>query len=301
MPTFPATGPVTLRTNLADSPTTAALKSGAVSSPLVNFEFAGTKVANEGFKPMVREGKFQAGELAIVTYLQAKAYGKPLLLLPATMVGRFQHHMLVTSSVRGPVEPKDLEGQKVALRAYSQTTGVWVRGLLQHEYGVDLDKVTWLCRDDPHVVEAADPANVERLAPGAKSLENLVLDGDVIAGILGNELPKDPRARHFFENYQALARAWYAKYHTVHINHLFVVHADLAKERPDVVKEIYRLLLASKAAAPPRGDIDLLPFGLPAMRRALELVIDYAFEQKLLPRKLTVDELFDDTTRALGT
>ena len=100
--------------------------------------------------------------------------------------------------------------------------------------------------------------------------------------------------------YQALAREWYAKYHTVHINHLFVVHADLAKERPDVVKEIYRLLLASKAAAP-QGDIDVLPFGLPAMRRALELVIDYAFEQKLLPRKLTVDELFDDTTRALGT
>ena len=198
MPTFPATGPVTLRTNLADSPTAAALKSGAVSSPLVNFEFAGTKVANEGFKPMVREGKFQAGELAIVTYLQAKAYGKPLALLPATMVGRFQHHMLVTSSVRGPVEPKDLEGQKVAVRAYSQTTGVWVRGLLQHEYGVDLNKVTWLCRDDSHVAEAPDPANVERLAPGAKSLENLVLDGDVIAGILGNELPKDPAGAAFF-------------------------------------------------------------------------------------------------------
>lgn len=301
MPTFPAKGPVTLRTNLADSPTSVALKNGAVSSPLVNFEFAGPKVANEGFKPMVREGKFQAGELAIVTYLQAKAYGKPLMLLPATMVGRFQHHMLATSTVRGSVKPKDLEGQKVAVRAYSQTTGVWVRGLLQHEYGVDLDKVTWLCRDDSHVAEAPDPASVERIPSGAKSLENLVLDGDVIAGILGHELPKDPRARHFFGNYQALAREWYAKYHTVHINHLFVVHADLAKERPDVVKEIYRVLLASKAAANLQGDIDLLPYGLPAMRRALELVIDYAFEQRLLPRRLAIDELFDDTTRALGS
>ena len=101
MPTFPATGPVALRTNLADSPTAAALKSGAVASPLVHFDFAGPKIANKGFKPMVREGKFQAGELAIVTYLQAKAYGKPLTLLPATMVGRFQHNMLVTSTVRG--------------------------------------------------------------------------------------------------------------------------------------------------------------------------------------------------------
>jgi 4,5-dihydroxyphthalate decarboxylase len=301
MPTFPAKGPVSLRTNLADSPTAAALKSGAVSSPLVNFDFAGPKVANEGFKPMVREGKFQAGELAIVTYLQARAYGKPLMLLPATMFGRFQHHMLATSTLRGAVKPKDLEGQKVALRAYSQTTGVWVRGLLQHEYGVDLGKVTWLCRDDSHVAEAPDPANVERIPDGAKSLENLVLDGDVIAGILGNELPKDPRVRHFFQDYPALARAWHAKYHTVHINHLFVVHADLTKERPDVVKEIYRVLAESKAAANLKGDVDLLPFGLSNMRRALELVIGYAFEQKLLPRLLSVDELFDDTTRALGS
>lgn len=301
MPTFPATGPVTLRTNLADSPTSAALKSGAVSSPLVRFEFAGPKIANQGFKPMVREGAFQAGELAIVTYLQAKAYGKPLVLLPATMVGRFQHHMLVTSGVRGRVGPKDLEGQKVALRSYSQTTGMWVRGILRHEYGVDLDKVTWLCRDDPHVAEALDPAFVERLPPGSKSLEDLVLDGDVIAGILGNELPKDPRARHFFENYRELAREWYAKYHTVHINHLFVVHADLSKERPDVVKEIYRVLLASKSAAGLEGEVDLFPFGLLALRPALELVINYAFEQKLLPRRLAVDELFDATTRALGS
>ena len=91
---MPATGPVKLTTNLADYPISKALKSGAIHSDLVTLDFAGTKTANQSFKPMVREGKFDAGELAIVTFLQAIAWGKPLVLLPAVMVGRFQHNCI---------------------------------------------------------------------------------------------------------------------------------------------------------------------------------------------------------------
>src|SRR6476619_1165775 len=126
---YPSTGPVRLKTNLADSVYTKALKAGVVSSPLAQFEFAGPKTANQGFKPMVRENVFEAGELALVTYLQAKAYGKPYVLLPAPIVSRFQHHTIGFAPKFGQMSPKDIEGKRVGVRTYSQTTGLWVRGI----------------------------------------------------------------------------------------------------------------------------------------------------------------------------
>ena len=193
MPHFPATGPVTLRTNLAASPTAKAVKAGEVSSPLVNFDFCGPETANQGFKPMVREGKFDAGELAIVTYMQALDFGKPLVLLPAVMVGRYQHQFFVCRKERAPMDPKTLEGKKVAVRSYTQTTGVWVRGILQDEYGVDLSKLKWLCWDDPHLAEYTDPPDlVDRAPPGSKSLNELALAGEADAVIPAADLLANP-------------------------------------------------------------------------------------------------------------
>src|ERR1700688_3298176 len=99
---------MTLHTLLATYPSTAALKRGDVSSPLVQFDFADVKVSNTAFKPLVREQKFDLGELAIVTYLQARAYGKPYVLLPAVVVGRGQHHTIVYNAERGILAPGDL-------------------------------------------------------------------------------------------------------------------------------------------------------------------------------------------------
>ena len=137
-----------LRTNLADYPVTMAMKDGRITSPLVKLDFCGPKTAHDGFKAMIRENDFEAGELAIVTYLQAKAFGKPFVLLPTPISGRFQHHCIGFNQELGHLNPKDIEGRKVGVRTYAQTTGLWVRGILQHEYGVDLNKVTWLTIDD---------------------------------------------------------------------------------------------------------------------------------------------------------
>ena len=137
---YPKSGPVTLRTNLADYAMTKALKSGAVTSDIVRFDFCGPKVANQGFKPMVRERAFDAGELAIGTFLQAKVYGKPVTLLPAVVMGRFQHQTALRSTQRAAIGPGDVQGKRVGIRSYTQTTGIWVRGILQHEYGVDLTR-----------------------------------------------------------------------------------------------------------------------------------------------------------------
>ena len=296
---MPATGPVKLTTNLADYPISKALKSGAITSDLVTFDFAGTKTANQSFKPMVREGKFDAGELAIVTFLQAIAWGKPLVLLPAVMVGRFQHNCISYDCTKGEITPKQIEGKRVGVRAYTQTTGVWVRGLLAHEYGVDLSKVTWSTYEDPHVAEYKEPTFLERFDPQGKGMEEMMFDGAFDAIVVGGEIPNEPRAKTLIPNAKQAALDWHARTGAVTVNHLFVVSEEVAK-RKDVVQEIWRMLKETKAAMPaPADGIDLFPFGWEANRKNLELVIQYAYEQELLPRMMSVDELITDATRDL--
>jgi 4,5-dihydroxyphthalate decarboxylase len=289
---------VTLKTNLADYPVTMAMKDGRVASDLVKLEYCGPKVVNEGFKPMVRENAYQAGELAIITYLQARAYGKPFVMLPAPMSGRFQHHTIGYNKELGPLAPKDIEGRKVGVRTYSQTTGLWVRGILQHEYGVDLDKVTWLTVDDAHLNEHNDPPNVRRLPPGSK-LDKMMFDGELAAAILGGNMPKDPWVETLIPDAKAAARKWYEREGVIPINHVFVVRQELSKERPDVVREIYRMIVESRRLAPESAKTTIPPFGLEENRKGLELAIEWSLEQKIIPRRMSVDELFDDTTAAL--
>ena len=140
-----------LYTLLGDYPNTHALRSGGVKSDLVELSFADVKVSNTAFKPLVREAKFDLGELAIVTYLQARAYGKPYTLIPATVLGRGQHHTIAYNPKRGPLSASDLTGKRVGVRAYTQTTGAWVRGFLSDDYGVDPTKIQWITFEDPHL------------------------------------------------------------------------------------------------------------------------------------------------------
>jgi 4,5-dihydroxyphthalate decarboxylase len=304
--TFPPTGKVRLKTNLADNPVVRALKAGEVKSDLVEFDFCGPTPANRGFKPMIREGAFDAGELAIGSFLQAKVYGKPLVLLPAVVMARFQHHTIVYNASKGELTPKDLEGRRVAVRSYTQTTGIWVRGILAHEHGVALERLTWVCTDDAHLAEYHDPTIVERTGsgsgPGAKPLDKMLIDGDVDAAIPAGDLTRDhPHIRHLFPNPNEQAKAWVAKYGTVPVNHYFVVSRALADTRPDVVREIYRMLQESKALAPPPADgIDFFPMGVEANRKPLELMVQYSAEQQIIPRAFTVAELFEGATEELG-
>src|SRR5262249_39548460 len=140
-----------LYTLLGDYPNTMALKKGEVTSNLVGLEFADVKVSNTAFKPLFRQAKFDVGELAIVTYLQAKVYGKPYVLIAATMPGRVQHHTIAYNPQRGSLEPTDLMGKRVGVRAYTQTTGAWVRGFLSDDYGIDPTKIRWITFEDPHL------------------------------------------------------------------------------------------------------------------------------------------------------
>jgi 4,5-dihydroxyphthalate decarboxylase len=291
---------VTLKTNLADYPVTMAMKDGRVTSGLVNLDCCGPKVANEGFKAMIRDNAYEAGELAIITYLQARAFGKPFVLLPAPLSGRPQHHCIGYNSELGQLNPKDIEGRTVGVRTYSQTTGLWVRGVLQHEYSVDLEKVKWLTIEDSHLGEFRDPPNCERLPAGSK-LTRMMLSGEIAAAMMGGDMPDDPRVKTLIPEAKAAGKEWCRREGVIPINHMFVVHQDLSKQRPDIVREIFRMIVESRGLAPDSAKITIPPIGLEANRKGLDLAIQWSFEQKIIPRRLSVDELFDDTTAALGT
>src|ERR1022692_1998432 len=154
-------------------PNTQALKSGKLKSDLVDFDFVEVKVANNQFKNVVRDAKYDLAELAIVTYLQAKSFNKPYVLIPAVIVSRGQHHTIAYNAERGTLRPSDLNGKRVGVRAYTVTTGVWVRGILASDYGVDLNSIEWISFEDPHVAEYHDPAIVKR-APAGKELVQML-------------------------------------------------------------------------------------------------------------------------------
>lgn len=291
---------LTLRTLLGDYPGTRALRQGAIAPARLRLDFADVKVPNRAFKQVVREAAFEVAELAIVTYLQARAFGKPLVLLPAVVLGRFPHAYLVHDPARGPLAPSDLAGRRVGIRSPSVTTVAWIRGILANDHGVELDRVHWVTFEDAHVAEYREPPAMER-APAGKEIEAMLRAGELDAAVLGAAPAAASGLRPVFADPDAAARDWYARHGAVPINHMVVVTRPLAASRPDAVREIYRLLLESKraGASVPAGGIDPLPFGAAAVRPALELIVDYAVQQRLIPRRLAVDELFDGTTRAL--
>jgi 4,5-dihydroxyphthalate decarboxylase len=285
--------PHTLRTVLGSYPHTAALKDASIASPAVRLEFVDVTPTHKAFKPMVRELAYDVCEMAIVTYLMARAHGKPLTLLPAVMLGRFQHHCLLYNAERGTLTPAELAGRRVGVRAYSQTTGAWLRGILQNDYGVDLAGVRFVTFEDAHVAEYRDPPGVER-AGGHKEMTAMLLAGELDAAIYGAELPEDARLESVIPEPEQAARAWHRQHRCVPVNHLVVVTKALATCRPESVREVYDLLVRAKRATPTGGDVDLTPFGIEANRPALQLIIDYALQQQLIPRPLSVDELFED-------
>ena len=175
-----------LRTLLGDHPGTSALKDGSLRSDLVAFDFADYSPTNKGFKPMVREQAFDVSEMAIVTYLMARSFGKPMVLLPNVVVARYQYAHAVYRADLGNLKPRDLEGRRVGIRSFTTTTGAWLRGILANEYGVDLDAIHWVTFEDAHVAEYVD--TTER-APAGKQIVQMLLDGELDA-VLGEKVEK---------------------------------------------------------------------------------------------------------------
>ena len=279
-----------LRTLLGDHPGTAALKNGSVKSDLVTFDFAAYSPTNKGFKPMVREAAFDVAEMAIVTYLMAKSFDKPMVLLPNVVVARFQHAYALYNAKLGTLKPADLNNKRIGIRSFTTTTGAWLRGILANDYGVDLDSIDWVTFEDAHVAEFRDTT---ARAPAGREIVQMLLDGELDA-VLGEKVDR-PGLRPLFPDAAAEEKAWFAKHGVLPINHMVVVSASLSRNHPEAVREVSRLLRESAALAPAGAP----KFSDDEMRRSLELIIRYTAQQGLIPRAYAVDELFDDLTRTL--
>src|SRR4029434_42110 len=253
---------------------------------------------------------------AITTYLTAKAHDKPFTALPVFVLRQFHHSPIVYNIKSGVQSPKDLEGKNVGVRAYTVTTGVWTRGIRAPEYGVTLDKITWVVVDEEHVQEYRKPANVmER--PGA-NLAELLLKGELAAAI-GVGKVDSPNVKPLIPDATAAEAAWYRKTGIYPLNHTIVVKDALLKSDPSLAPRLFAGFEASKAQflkqlssgvelpghAPVLakrrsivGD-DPLPNGLANNRKALEAIIRFAHEQKILPRTVKPEEIFAANTLTL--
>jgi 4,5-dihydroxyphthalate decarboxylase len=270
---------MTLKTLLGDYPVTQQFKTRADRFEFAQFQGS---VATQ-FKPVVRSLEFDVAEMAIMTFLIAKAHGKPYRLMPFVVMARYQHPYLVCSKNK-PLRPEELMGKRVGVRSYSVTTGAWVRHILAEDHHVDVSKINWVTFEEAHVAEFVDPPNVER-APAGKEVKSMLIAGELDAAILGDAKP-DPNLQPVFSNPEEAGREWGRKHGAIQLNHLVGVKNSVPRAVSD---EIYEMLVKSKEAA---GNPPTLPHGLEANRRNLEVAIDCALKQKLIPRRFSVEELF---------
>jgi hypothetical protein len=279
----------------------AALKDATVAPNGFEFEFEEVDPLIRAFRRMVRELEYDVCELAITTYLCAKEHGVRFTALPVFLVRGFHHGAIVANGVR---EPKELEGQKVGVnRGYTVTTGVWARGVLADEYGVDLDKVTWVLSGDEHVAEYRPPANVVPMESG-QDLGELLAAGELAAAIgVEGFAPLLPDAEE--AGFDALrSRGHYP------INHLIVVRDELLDAAPAIfaafaeAKDIYVERVRNDELENPTATDrmykrvleitgeDPLPYGVEPNRSTIEELIDHALRQKILTRRPDIESLF---------
>ena len=290
---------ITLRSAIADYPHVRALKDGTVWSDRVRFDFADVPVITRAFRRMVRTLDFDLCEIALTTLAQAHAFGKPVKALPIVVMRGFHNAALVCPMGSAISGPADLRGKKIGVRAWSQTTGVWVRGILLDPYGVDHRDITWVTEEDAHVQEYVDPPNVRRIAPG-QDLKAMLLAGEIDAGLALGGI--DPAlVRPVIIDPMEAAAAWFPRTGVYPVNHLLCVRTSLVEAAPWLPAKLMGLFVAARdAATEPSAEArfagivgaEVLPYGLEANRIGIELCLGYAAEQGLVPRVYDVAEVF---------
>jgi 4,5-dihydroxyphthalate decarboxylase len=290
---------------------TRALKDGSVASDRLALDFVEVAPITKAMRRMVRSLDLDISEMAFTTYLCAKALGKPITALPVFLTRNFHHWAAFHHAEAGIHTPKDLEGRRVIVnRGYTVTTGLWLRGILKSEYGVDLAKIRWMPTDDEHVAEYRAPDNVDYAWRG-KDAGELLRARATDAGI-GDIKTDSPAIQPLIPEARQAGFAYYRKTGIYPINHAVVVRDDLLAASPTLAAELVQLftaakapylaLLASGAATSPADDAarevgrlvagDPFPYGIAANRKAIEAIVDFAVDQQVMPRKLGMAQLF---------
>ncbi|MYC28740.1 MAG: ABC transporter substrate-binding protein [Chloroflexi bacterium] len=292
------------------------LKDGAIASTMFALEHIEVSPVVSIFRRMVRGLEFDVAEMALSTYMCARSHGKPFTGIPVFLTRAFYHGGLVFNTRSGIASPKDLEGRRVGLRSYTLTPGVWTRGILQTEYGVDLEAVTWVLSGDEHVAEFVPPANV--LSSPNNNLGEMLLSGEIDAAI-GAGPVDSPDVQPLFAEPDDADAAWHRKTGIYPISHMVVVKDAQLEANPGLEGELFEVFKTAKAQYieglrsgdhPSQSDQDLLkmaeivgedpiPYGFESSRRTLETFIRFNAEQGVIPEKISPEELFPASTLAL--
>ena len=295
-----------------------ALKDGEVKPKTCEFVFEDVDPIIAAFRRMVRGNEFDICEMAITTYVCAKAHSKPMTAVPLFIVRAFHHGAILVNTKAGIRTPKDLEGKRVGVnRGYTVTTGVWARGVLQDEYGVDLSKVTWVLSGDEHVAEYKPPANVVPIGAG-NNMSDMLISGELVAAI-GVEVDH-PDVKPLIPNALDAGLAALKRNGHYPINHTVVIKDELIAKYPELAADVFNAFAESKRLYVERlkaGQIEKLtevdrvhqkvmeiagdpvPHGIAPNRKVLEALVGHALKQGIITKPVTVDELFVPSTRAL--
>jgi 4,5-dihydroxyphthalate decarboxylase len=290
---------------------TAPLKQGEVDTGRLQLQFVEVEPITAGMRRMVRALEFDVCEMAFTTYLCARDMGVPVTAIPVFVTRNFHHWAAFKTARSGVKTPKDLERRRVAVnRGYTVTTGLWIRAILQSEYGVDLDKITWVPTDEEHVATYTCPANVD-LSRRGKAITDLLLSGDCDAAI-GDVKTESPEITPLIPEARSRGFDYFRNTGVYPINHAVVVRNAVLDADPWVAVELVaaftrargvyydRLANGTAQAALDKAAIEVktilgiepFPFGIEANRKALEAVATAAAEQKITRRRWSVAELF---------
>jgi 4,5-dihydroxyphthalate decarboxylase len=309
-----------LKTALVTRGHTQALKDVTVNPHGFAFEFEEVPVIIKAFRRMVRGLEFDVSEMAMTTYLCARHYGKAFTAIPVFPMRAFHHGAILMNVHAGIRTPKDLEGKRVGVnRGYTVTTGVWARSILQHQYGVDLNRITWVLSGDEHVAEYRPPSNVVPLESD-ETMEDLLVSGEIPAAI-GVKVDS-PDVKPLIADHEAAGFAALRDRGLYPINHTVVVRNDLIAGKPELAlnlfkafaeaKHLYiRRLTSGQIEKPSKDDEffrrvmdmtgDPLPYGVEPNRQMLEAIVQHAVEQGIIPRPVVPEALFPaDTQRVTG-
>src|SRR5215472_8281974 len=295
-----------------------ALKDGSVKPKTFAFDFVDVPVLIDGFRRMVRGNEFDICEMAITTYVCARAHRKPMTAVPVFLVRAFHHGAILVNAKAGIRTPKDLEGRKVGVnRGYTVTTGVWARSILQDEHGVDLSKITWVLSGDEHVAEYRAPANVVPIEKG-KTMGDMLASGELAAAI-GVEA-KTPDVKPLIPNALEAGLAALRQRGHYPINHTVVIKDELIAKYPDLAADVFdafarakrhyiEQLKAGRLEKPTEVDEvhrrvmeitgEPLPYGIAPNRNVIDALIGHALTQGIITKPVTAEELFAPSTRAL--
>jgi 4,5-dihydroxyphthalate decarboxylase len=311
MPALPLT------TAIATYGHTRALKDGTVHAERVVLKHVDVAPITSAFRRMVRGLEFDVSEMAFSTYLCARAYHKPITALPVFLLRRFEHGGIVYNVKSGMQSPLDLHGRRVGVRSYTLTPGVWIRGILQSAYGVDLNRVQWVLFGDEHVAEYVAPANVTP-APAGSDMLAMLRAGEIDAAI-GVRAADAPELKTLIPEARHAAVTHFTQTGIYPISHLVVVKDELLNTHPWLAEELFALFTTAKECylGHLRGGVqqdpqdeamqamrqvigdDPLLYGVAPNRKTMETFLQFNVEQHIIPHPMAVEDLFPHSVLAL--